>query len=26
VNLITAKPMAGVPSKDVQFGLQNCWG
>jgi fructose transport system substrate-binding protein len=26
VNLITAKPMAGVDSKDVQFGLQNCWG
>jgi fructose transport system substrate-binding protein len=26
VNLITAKPMPGVPSKDVKFGLQNCWG
>lgn len=26
VNLITAKPMSGVPSKDVQFGLDNCWG
>jgi fructose transport system substrate-binding protein len=26
VNLITAKPMAGVTSKDVQFGQQNCWG
>src|ERR1700748_1724357 len=26
VNLITAKPMSGVPSKDVQFGLANCWG
>jgi fructose transport system substrate-binding protein len=26
VNLITAKPMAGVPSKDVKFGLANCWG
>jgi fructose transport system substrate-binding protein len=26
VNLITGKPMPGVPSKDVQFGLQNCWG
>jgi fructose transport system substrate-binding protein len=26
VNLITAKPMPGVPSKDVQFGQQNCWG
>ncbi|WP_028059979.1 sugar ABC transporter substrate-binding protein [Candidatus Solirubrobacter pratensis] len=26
VNLITAKPMAGVPSKDVQFGIANCWG
>jgi fructose transport system substrate-binding protein len=26
VNLITAKPESGVPSKDVQFGLQNCWG
>jgi fructose transport system substrate-binding protein len=26
VNLITAKPMQGVPSKDVKFGLANCWG
>ena len=26
VNLITAKPMSGVPSKDVKFGLANCWG
>jgi fructose transport system substrate-binding protein len=26
VNLITAKPMPGVPSKDVKFGLANCWG
>jgi fructose transport system substrate-binding protein len=26
VNLITAKPMKGVPSKDVKFGLANCWG
>jgi fructose transport system substrate-binding protein len=26
VNLITAKPLPGVPSKDVQFGQQNCWG
>jgi fructose transport system substrate-binding protein len=26
VNLITAKPQAGVDSKDVQFGLDNCWG
>src|SRR5204862_8034867 len=26
VNLITAKPMRGVPSKSVQFGLANCWG
>jgi fructose transport system substrate-binding protein len=26
VNLITAKPMPGVTSKDVQFGQQNCWG
>ena len=26
VNLITAKPQAGVDSKDVQFGLANCWG
>jgi len=26
VNLITARPMSGVPSKDVQFGLDNCWG
>jgi fructose transport system substrate-binding protein len=26
VNLITAKALPGVPSKDVQFGLANCWG
>ena len=26
VNLITAKPMKGVPSKSVKFGLDNCWG
>jgi fructose transport system substrate-binding protein len=26
VTLITAKPAAGVDSKDVQFGLDNCWG
>jgi fructose transport system substrate-binding protein len=26
VNLITAKPMKGVPSKDVKYGLANCWG
>ena len=26
VTLITAKPMPGVPAKDVQFGLANCWG
>src|SRR6188472_2562827 len=26
VNLITAKPMPGVPSKDVAYGLANCWG
>jgi fructose transport system substrate-binding protein len=26
VNLITAKPMPGVPSKTVKFGLQKCWG
>jgi fructose transport system substrate-binding protein len=26
VNLITAKPMPGVPSKSVKFGLANCWG
>lgn len=26
VNLITAKPMSGVPSKSVKFGLANCWG
>jgi fructose transport system substrate-binding protein len=26
VNLITGKPMSGVPSKDVKFGLANCWG
>jgi len=26
VTLITAKPQTGVDSKDVQFGLDNCWG
>jgi len=26
VNLITAKPVAGVPSKGLAFGLENCWG
>jgi fructose transport system substrate-binding protein len=26
VNLITAKPVAGVPSKNLAFGLANCWG
>jgi fructose transport system substrate-binding protein len=26
VTLITGKPVTGVDSKDVQFGLDNCWG
>ncbi len=26
VTLITAKPVSGVESKDVSFGLANCWG
>jgi fructose transport system substrate-binding protein len=26
VNLITKKPIAGVPSKSLAFGLANCWG
>ncbi|MEV5407444.1 sugar ABC transporter substrate-binding protein [Thermopolyspora sp. NPDC052614] len=26
VTLIAAKPVDGVESKDVQFGLDNCWG
>lgn len=26
VELIAAKPVPGVPSKDVDFGLANCWG
>ncbi|HEU0113368.1 MAG TPA: sugar ABC transporter substrate-binding protein [Thermomicrobiales bacterium] len=26
VNLITDKPMEGVPSKDTTFGAANCWG
>jgi fructose transport system substrate-binding protein len=26
VNLITNKPVAGIPSKSVAFGLANCWG
>src|SRR5918996_5050764 len=26
VELITDEPMDGVPSKDTQFGTENCWG
>jgi fructose transport system substrate-binding protein len=26
VNLITAKPISGVASKNVAYGLANCWG
>ncbi len=26
VNLITGKPVAGVASKNVAYGLANCWG
>jgi fructose transport system substrate-binding protein len=26
VNLIAQKPVEGITSKDVQFGLDNCWG
>jgi fructose transport system substrate-binding protein len=26
VTLVTDKPMAGLDSKDTQFGLANCWG
>lgn len=26
VNLITGKPVAGVASKGIAFGLKNCWG
>ncbi len=26
VNLVTARPQAGLDSKDVQYGLDNCWG
>jgi fructose transport system substrate-binding protein len=26
VNLITAHAQPGVASKDVQFGVDNCWG
>jgi fructose transport system substrate-binding protein len=26
VNLITGKAVAGVPSKNVAYGLANCWG
>jgi fructose transport system substrate-binding protein len=26
VTLIAAKPISGVESKDVQYGLDNCWG
>jgi fructose transport system substrate-binding protein len=26
LNLIAAKPLKGVPSKSVKYGLANCWG
>jgi fructose transport system substrate-binding protein len=26
VNLITAAPVKGVPSKDAAYGTENCWG
>jgi fructose transport system substrate-binding protein len=26
VELITGDPAKGVPSKDVAFGVRNCWG
>jgi fructose transport system substrate-binding protein len=26
VNLITGKPLTGVPSKSIAYGLKNCWG
>jgi fructose transport system substrate-binding protein len=26
VNLITGKPVSGVPSKNIGYGLANCWG
>jgi hypothetical protein len=26
VELITAEPVKGVPSKDEAFGVRNCWG
>jgi fructose transport system substrate-binding protein len=26
LNLIAAKPLKGVPSKSVSYGLANCWG
>jgi fructose transport system substrate-binding protein len=26
VNLIAKKPVAGVKSKSVAYGLANCWG
>jgi fructose transport system substrate-binding protein len=26
VNLITGKPMEGVASKSIAYGLKNCWG
>jgi fructose transport system substrate-binding protein len=26
VELITADPVEGVPSKDAAFGTENCWG
>ena len=26
LNLIAAKPLKGVPSRSVKYGLANCWG
>jgi fructose transport system substrate-binding protein len=26
LNLIAAKPLKGVPSKSIKYGLANCWG
>jgi hypothetical protein len=26
VELISDQPVSGVPSRDVPFGVRNCWG
>lgn len=26
VQLVTGTPVDGIPSRDVEFGIRNCWG